>query len=189
MCRTCSRDRRETVTLFERGLDVTASPVRIEPCGRFFRLSVERVLSAELEQVFAFFAEPKNLERITPPWLRFRIVGEPPAMEAGAEIHYRLRLHGVPLGWHTEITDWSPPQRFVDVQRRGPFALWKHEHTFEATIEGTLMRDTVDYSIALARLSNRLVVARDLRAIFEYRHAVIAAAVGATEPESEPEAA
>ena len=189
MCRTCSRDRRETVTLFERSLDVTASPVRIEPRGRFFRLSVERVLSAELEQVFAFFAEPRNLERITPPWLRFRIVGEPPAMEAGTQIHYRLRLHGIPVGWHTEITDWSPPHRFVDVQRRGPFALWEHEHTFEATIGGTLMRDTVDYSIALARLSNRLVVARDLRAIFEYRHAVIAAAVRATEPESEPEAA
>ena len=189
MCRTCSRDRRETVTLLERSLDVTASPVRIEPRGRFFRLSVERVLSAELEQVFAFFAEPRNLERITPPWLRFRIVGEPPTMAAGTQIHYRLRLHGIPVGWHTEITDWSPPHRFVDVQRRGPFALWEHQHTFETTNRGTLMRDTVDYSMALPRVSNRLVVASDLRAIFEYRHAAIAAAFGATEPRSEPEAA
>ena len=110
-------------------------------------------------------------------------------MAAGTQIHYRLRLHGIPVGWHTEITDWSPPHRFVDVQRRGPFALWEHEHTFEATNGGTLMRDTVDYSMALPRVSNRLVVARDLRAIFEYRHAVIAAAVRATEPQSEPEAA
>ena len=168
---------------------MTASPVQIEARGRFFRLSVERALPADPERVFAFFAEPRNLERITPPWLRFRIVGDPPSMEAGAQIHYRLRLHGIPLGWHTEITDWSPPHRFVDVQRRGPFALWEHQHTFEATNGGTLMRDTVDYSMALPRVSNRLVVARDLRAIFEYRHAVMPAAVGATEVQSEPEAA
>jgi ligand-binding SRPBCC domain-containing protein len=156
---------------------MTRSPVRIDDRGRAFRLSVERIVEAELEEVFAFFAEPRNLERITPPWLRFRIVGEPPPMARGALIDYRLRLHGMPLSWRTEITDWEPPHRFVDVQRRGPFARWAHEHTFAATPAGTLMRDTVDYSMALPRLSNRLVVARDLRAIFAYRHAVLPAAI------------
>jgi ligand-binding SRPBCC domain-containing protein len=157
---------------------MTRSPVRIDHRGRAFRLSVERIVEADLEEVFAFFAEPRNLERITPPWLRFRIVGEPPPMERGALIDYRLRLHGIPLTWRTEITDWEPPHRFVDVQRRGPFACWIHAHTFAATAAGTLMRDTVDYSMTLPRLSNRLVVARDLRAIFAYRHAVLPAAMG-----------
>lgn len=171
------------MTVFERAprrdASATASPVRIERRGRSFRLSVERVVEADQEHVFAFFAEPRNLERITPPWLGFRIVGEPPIMRRGALIDYRLRLHGIPLRWRTEITDWSPPHRFVDVQRRGPFALWEHRHDFEATTGGTLMRDTVDYSMALPHVSNRLVVARDLRAIFEYRHAVIPELVAA----------
>ena len=157
---------------------MSASPVRIEDRGGVFRLSVERTLAPDPDEVFAFFAEPRNLERITPPWLRFRIVGQPPPIRRGALIDYRLRLHGIPLAWLTEITDWSPPHRFVDVQRRGPFALWEHEHTFAATAGGTLVRDTVAYSMPLRRLSNRLVVARDLRAIFEYRHAAIPAAVG-----------
>lgn len=164
---------------------MSASPVRIEDRGGVFRLSVERTLAADPEEVFAFFAEPRNLERITPPWLRFRIVGQPAPMGRGALIDYRLRLHGIPLAWRSEITDWSPPHRFVDVQRRGPFALWEHEHTFAATAGGTLVRDTVDYSMALPRLSNRLVVARDLRAIFEHRNEVIPAAVRAARPWTE----
>jgi ligand-binding SRPBCC domain-containing protein len=98
---------------------MSASPVRIEGRSGVFRLSVEQTLEADPHEVFAFFAEPRNLERITPPWLRFRIVGEPPPMGRGALIDYRLKLHGIPLAWRTEITDWGPPYRFVDVQRRG----------------------------------------------------------------------
>lgn len=165
--------------------DRPASPVRIEERGRSFRLSVERTLDEDLDEVFSFFAEPRNLERITPSWLRFRIVGSPGPMQRGALIDYRLRLHGVPLTWRTEITDWSPPHRFVDTQRRGPFALWEHEHAFERRVDGgTLMRDTVDYAMFLPLLSNRLLVARDLRTIFEFRHAVVAAAIAAARPHS-----
>lgn len=136
--------------------------------------------------MFGFFAEPRNLERITPPWLRFRIVGDPPRMERGALIDYRLRLHGIPLAWRTEITAWSPPRRFVDVQRRGPFSHWEHEHTFERVDGGTLMRDTVDYAMPLPRLSNRLVVGRDLRGIFQFRGALVPAEIRAarTRPRS-----
>jgi ligand-binding SRPBCC domain-containing protein len=156
---------------------MTGSPVRIEGRGPIFRLTVEHVVEASVDDVFAFFAEPRNLERITPPWLRFRIVGEPPPMERGALIDYRLRLRGIPLAWRSEITDWRPPHGFVDVQRRGPFTRWEHEHVFSEAVGGTRVRDAVEYSMPLSRLANRLVVARDLRAIFEHRRAVIAATI------------
>jgi ligand-binding SRPBCC domain-containing protein len=125
-------------------------------------------------EVFAYFADAGNLEALTPPWLHFRILTQMPvAMGAGAVLDYRLRLHGIPVGWRTEITAWEPPFRFVDEQRRGPYRLWVHEHTFEEIPGGTRVADRVRYSIPGGPLVHRLLVARDLRAIFTYRSEVL----------------
>jgi ligand-binding SRPBCC domain-containing protein len=92
-------------------------------------------------------------------------------MTAGTRIEYRLRLHGAPIFWRTEITDWSPPVRFVDAQLRGPYRTWVHTHTFEPHPEGTLVRDQVDYDVPGGAFIHWLLVRRDLRRIFEYRAA------------------
>jgi ligand-binding SRPBCC domain-containing protein len=126
-------------------------------------------------EVFAFFADAGNLEAITPPWLHFHIeTPQPIGMREGALIDYRLRLHGIPVTWKTKITAWDPPRRFVDEQIRGPYRLWVHEHVFEEDGEGTIVEDFVRYAIPfgpLGSLAARLLVARDLKAIFGYREA------------------
>ena len=134
----------------------------------------EQVLDADVDTVFAFFADPLNLESITPPLLRFAVVTPGPiAMGAGTFIQYRLRLHGVPLGWDSLIQAWEPPRRFVDVQVRGPYRLWHHTHELEPVDGGrTRMRDTVRYALGfgpLGALAHRVLVRRDLEAIFAYR--------------------
>ena len=137
-------------------------------------LSREQRLPGTPESVFPFFADARNLEAITPPLLRFRIVTpEPITMRVGALILYRLRVHGVSVNWLTSIQDWDPPHRFVDQQIRGPYALWHHTHEFEPTGDGeTIMRDTVRYAIgfgAFGELAHRLLVRRDLEGIFDFR--------------------
>ena len=135
------------------------------------------------ERVFPFFADPLNLETITPPWLGFRVVTPGPIeMRVGALIDYRLRLHGVPVSWHTRIDAWEPPHRFVDRQLRGPYRLWVHEHAFAPDGGGTLMRDRVTYALPLGpigRLAHIAFVRRDLRRIFEFRHREVARLAGA----------
>ncbi len=126
------------------------------------------------EDVFPFFAEARNLEEITPPWLSFRVLAQqPPEMRAGTIIDYRLRLHGIPIRWRSEITVWEPPRRFVDVQRRGPYRLWEHEHLFLPQEGGTLVQDRVRYAVPggplLEPLVDRLLVRPDLERIFAYR--------------------
>ena len=134
----------------------------------------EQVVDAPPDAVFAFFADPFNLEAITPPLLRFAVVTPPPiTMGVGTFIQYQLRLHGVPVRWDTLIQAWDPPRSFVDVQVRGPYRLWHHSHDL-APLDGgrTVMRDTVRYALgfgALGALANRVVVRRDLEAIFAYR--------------------
>lgn len=142
----------------------------------------EQRLPQTPEQVFPFFADARNLEAITPPWLGFRVVTpEPIDMRAGALIEYRLRLRGVPLRWRTRIAVWDPPRRFVDVQLSGPYRLWHHTHDFEPDgDDGTVMRDTVRYAIpfgALGRLAHALVVRRDLDAIFAFRQTAVRASL------------
>ena len=135
-------------------------------------------LAGAPEDLFPFFADARNLERITPGWLGFRVLTPGVEMGAGALIDYRLRLHGVPVNWLTSIQAWDPPHRFVDVQVRGPYALWHHTHDLlDDGAGGTLMRDTVRYAIGfgpLGELAHRLVVARDLDAIFAFRAEAVA---------------
>ncbi|GAC1440528.1 MAG: SRPBCC family protein [Solirubrobacteraceae bacterium] len=140
---------------------------------RMHVLEREQRLPEPPETVFRFFGEARNLERITPPLLCFRVLTpDPIEMAPGTLIDYRLKLRGVPLRWRTEIREWLPPHRFVDVQLRGPYRVWHHTHTFAADGNGgTLMRDTVRYALPPGGGLVRGLIERDLRAIFDYRAA------------------
>ncbi|HEY7698854.1 MAG TPA: SRPBCC family protein [Vicinamibacteria bacterium] len=133
-------------------------------------LEFEVTVPRRAAEVFPFFADARNLERLTPPWLRFEIVTrEPIPMHAGAFIDYRLRWHGIPLRWTSRITEWEPPRRFVDEQVRGPYRMWRHEHLFEEVDGGTRVRDRVLYAVFAPDVVERLFVRRDVERIFAYR--------------------
>jgi ligand-binding SRPBCC domain-containing protein len=128
-------------------------------------------------EVFAFFAEARNLEAITPSFLRFRVVTPSPIdMRPGARIDYALSLYGIPLRWSSRITVWEPGVRFVDEQERGPYALWRHTHEFESRGDATVVRDVVEYAMPagpLGWVAHVLFVDRALGRIFDYRRDAI----------------
>ena len=135
-----------------------------------FELRAEQRLPAPRDRVFAFFSDARNLETLTPEFLNFRIVTPLPIeMREGCLIDYRLRVHGLPLPWRSEISVWEPPHRFVDEQVRGPYRTWHHEHRFEEEAGETVVRDTVRYAVPGGALVNRLFVEPDVRKIFAYR--------------------
>jgi len=144
------------------------------------KLESEIWLPRPVAEVFSFFSDARNLEKITPPWLRFTVVTpEPIEMRPGTLIDYRLRVHGIPLRWRSEITVWEPPHRFADEQRRGPYRFWHHEHLFEERDGGTLARDRVDFGVLGGRLAERLFVRRDVERIFAYRQKMLEELFGA----------
>ena len=135
-----------------------------------FCLTADQWVPSPIGEVFEFFSDAHNLEALTPAILHFKVLTPAPiAMFPGALIDYKLRLHGIPIRWKTEITEWDPPHGFVDTQLRGPYSLWHHTHRFETEGAGTRCRDTVLYRVFGGRLIQRLFVARDVEAIFTYR--------------------
>ncbi len=135
-----------------------------------FLFHAELWLPRPRDEVFEFFSNALNLQALTPPWVNFQVLTPAPIpMRAGTLIDYRIRVRGLPLRWRTEITEWDPPHRFVDVQLRGPYRLWHHTHTFEERDGGTLCLDDVRYRPVGGWLVNRLFVRRDVETIFAYR--------------------
>lgn len=133
----------------------------------------EQWIARPIDEVFAFFADAHNLEEITPPWLGFKILSmSTDSIEEGTTIRYRLRLHGIPIHWRTEICEWNPPHCFVDEQTKGPYEQWRHTHRFEARGDRTKMIDEVQYSLplgVLGRIVHAVKVRRDVNRIFDYR--------------------
>ena len=138
-------------------------------------LRAEMLVDHPLQTVFNFFADAKQLERITPPILNFKILTPMPVeMNEGLLLDYQISIHKIPIKWRTEIAAWEPPYRFVDRQLKGPYKLWHHEHTFEETDKGTLVKDKVLYKPIGGALVHKLFVRRDLEKIFRYRQEKIA---------------
>jgi ligand-binding SRPBCC domain-containing protein len=125
-------------------------------------------------EVFAFFADPASLERLTPPAFRLRLLNPAVTMTTGAVLDFRLRWLGVvPLRWRAFVREWDPPFRFVDVQVRGPYARWEHRHRFLEEGGGTWVEDRVTYRLPLGplgRAAHALKVRRQLRELWAYRH-------------------
>jgi ligand-binding SRPBCC domain-containing protein len=141
---------------------------------RVFEFSDELFIEKSIADVFAFFANAENLNKVTPAKLQFRITSPLPVeMKVDALIEYRLRVHGFPLYWRTRIIEWQPPHHFRDLQEAGPYKLWDHTHRFTEHKGGTLMHDQVRYALPLWPLSapaHALFIRRDIEQIFAYRH-------------------
>ncbi len=137
------------------------------------KLEYVQVLSAPIEKVFAFFADEKNLEILTPPWLKFQVLGKSTErLEKGTLIDYKLRVRGIPLKWQSLIEEWQVNRSFVDRQVVGPYKLWHHTHTFEPVPEGTRMTDTILYAVPgglAGRIAVGWLVASDIGKIFAFR--------------------
>lgn len=140
-------------------------------------LERRQIIERPRMEVFDFFADALNLERITPPELNFKIISTQPIdIKKGAFIDYKLKLRGIPITWKTEITQWNPPHDFVDTALKSPYKQWIHLHTFEENEKGeTIMRDKVRYRLPLEPLGDlaHWYVKKELEYIFDYRYKII----------------
>lgn len=144
-----------------------------------YNIRKEQLLPVSRERAWQFFCDPHNLQHITPAEMRFTVKNDPPRGQIypGMIIEYSIRpVLGIPLYWMTEITHVNEGFSFIDEQRFGPYQFWHHQHLFEETSEGTLMKDIVHYRLPLGplgTLAHGLFVRKQLEGIFNFRGKVI----------------
>ena len=137
-------------------------------------LEFESKLYRPLGEVFEFFSNAENLNKVTPTEVNFSMLTPMPIkMQVGALMDYRIKLKGIPFFWRTHISVWEPTAyRFVDEQAKGPYVFWRHEHIFEDKGEYVLMTDRLHYLSPgwfLEPLIDRLFVRKQIEKIWEYR--------------------
>jgi ligand-binding SRPBCC domain-containing protein len=136
---------------------------------------LKRSLTLDLsrEEIFKFFADASNLERITPPELNFHIITpQTVRIKKGTIIDYKLRLRGMPMKWQTLISTWNPPYEFVDEALISPYKQWIHRHTFTLLPNGgTQIEDEVRYRLPIEPFGDLMhfFVRRELDYIFDFR--------------------
>ena len=144
---------------------------------KIYTLKRRQTFDRARREVFQFFEQPENLEKITPGSVGFNILTPRPInMKAGTVLDYTIKVLGLPVRWTTLISEYEPPARFADVAIRGPYSFWHHTHTFEEHDGTTVMTDEVRYSLPfgpLGSLVHSLWVNRQLEEIFDYRARVI----------------
>lgn len=144
--------------------------------GRF-ELRASQVVPVGRVEAFRFFEDPRNLPHIIPEWINFSFEndGRAVVVRKNAEFNYSLTWLGVPLHWRSRITVYDPPERFTDIQLKGPYSLWEHTHRVEETPGGTLMKDEVVYKIPLVAVPvHGFIIKKQLEEIFRYRAGKIA---------------
>ena len=135
-----------------------------------YQLKTSMKFKKSVEEIFDFFSSINNLDLITPPFLKFRILSNKNVrIQNGTIFKYRLSLHGVPIIWKSRINNWDPPYKFVDEQIMGPFLSWSHLHKFSKENEFTFIEDIVDYKVLGGFLIHELFVKKDLINIFSFR--------------------
>jgi len=152
--------------------------IRIEREGfTRFSLNTSQLIPVAKDTAFHFFEDPRNLSDIIPDWVNFRVIdkGSDRVVRKNSEFNYTLTWLGIPLRWRSRITDYAPPDRFTDVQLKGPYRSWIHTHIIENGPRGTLMRDEISYAIPLIAVPvHALIIKKQLEAIFRHRAEKIA---------------
>lgn len=149
----------------------------------FYQIKAEQQVNASIEEVWDFISSPKNLKKITPPYMGFEITSESPEkMYPGMIISYKVSpLLGLKMNWVTEITQVQNLAFFVDEQRIGPYKIWHHQHHLEQNDRGVLMKDIVTYQPPfgfLGKIANGLIIKKQLNEIFDYRKMAVDAFFG-----------
>ncbi len=142
---------------------------------KVYKLETIQILPISLEEAWDFFSTPKNLQKITPKELDFKILPDfkDQKMFPGQVINYIVKpVLNIPMRWTTEITHVAQNQYFVDEQRFGPYAFWHHKHFFKAVEGGVEMIDEVHYALPfgiLGNIAHVLFVKNKLNSIFSFR--------------------
>jgi ligand-binding SRPBCC domain-containing protein len=153
--------------------------VRLTACKMKTEIFVRRSrIEASAAEVYAWHALPGAFERLTPPGEHVKVLEKTGGIERGARVVLQMGRWLFRQRWIAEHGDFEVGRFFSDVQVSGPFAYWKHTHTFEPDgPSASFLEDRVEYALPfgfLGRWFGGWFVRRKLAKLFAYRHEITA---------------
>ena len=135
-------------------------------------------IDASAPEVYAWHALPRALELLTPPGEPVKILEKSGGIEKGARVILQVGKWPMRQKWVAVHGDFKVGCFFSDEQVSGPFAYWKHTHTFEPDgPSACILEDRVEYALpfgAVGRWVAGWYVRRKITKLFEYRHEITA---------------
>ena len=157
-------------------LNKTQQEVLIDKNSGIYSFEVEQFLPVDINTAWKFFSSPKNLEKITPPFMKFDITSDRiDEIYEGQIITYKIRSSAFARSnWVTRITNLEERCSFTDEQLFGPYKFWHHRHEFNEVDDGVFMKDIVHYKLPFAIITPLIepYVKKKLTQIFKFRQEV-----------------
>ena len=135
------------------------------------------IVAVPCARVFRWHERPEALLDLMPLRRWVRIEQQVGGLREGGRVTIAIGAGRLCLRWEARHFGFIQDEQFCDEQLKGPFALWRHTHRFEAIAPNqTVYEDRVEYELPGGAIINWLsapVVRRLLTRTFEWRHQVV----------------
>lgn len=132
-------------------------------------------IAAPIEAVFDFHTDTDNLGRISPPWMKTKLIRES-GEGSGKLIEMQVMQYNIfPSRWIVRIEEFERPFRLADLVLSGPMKYFKHTRTFSQPCASlTELKDHLEYEVPfgwIGTLADKVSIRKMMQEMFEYRHA------------------
>lgn len=139
-------------------------------------------LKTNIEKLFDFHLNPKNLKLLSSPYSNIKIVCSKIPIEKDSFVSIKMFiLPFIPIKWDLIIEDVKTNELIVDFQTKGPFKHWRHFHRFETLFDGTVvMTDEIEYELGFGLIGKLFspILSWFLNRTFKQRHKIIESLFG-----------
>lgn len=127
-----------------------------------------------LNNVFDFYSNPRNINLLTPWFAKVSCTPEK-KISKNEVFTIEINMFGIKNKVEILIKNYEENKLFTDLQIKGPFNYWEHNHIFKYENNETIMYDVINYNSKFKLLDKMYIFHLIFKIVFYYREKKILA--------------